>query len=299
MGRERDRRPGRPVARRGSGRAPGCERGRVERWLEVDPGFDSRSWSLAGHSRAWRRDGPRTGRLGARLHGPGNRDREPGHGHALDAQRAEAALPRLEWHLRRPQLQLVGRDPLRRRLVRAEPARTVRRQRPRQPHDRNLDRRRRLRESDRRRSRSEVDRLPQHGPGRGYSGHVHGVLRVLHRPVGSRPSESQPGASAARDQQQLAVPAEPGLRAGHAAGGRRERTGRRDLRRGFCRRRRPQLQHDLRSAGDLRGRVLNRRCVQRRLSCALQRSRPSHDRRLRPDQARHRGARGQRPLVGQ
>ncbi len=197
------------------------------------------------YRRAGRRPGPRSRRVGARLHGPGNRGRESGHRHALDAQRAQAALPRVEWEQRRPQLQLVGRDSQRRRLVRSELPGAVRRQRPRQPHDRDLDRRRRRGEPDRRCSWREVDRVPQHGRGRRHSPDLHGVLPVLHRAHRPERPEPESGLAPTRDQQQLALPGERRVRARHAPDGRRERAGRWDLRRGGRWRRWPQLQHDL------------------------------------------------------
>ena len=49
---------------------------------------------------------------------------KPGHRHALDAQRAQAALPGLERLDRRPQLQLVGRNSQRRRILRRRTTRS-------------------------------------------------------------------------------------------------------------------------------------------------------------------------------
>ena len=122
------------------------ESNKPSNWLEADQSaiaetsFDSVSMIealRAGSHRAGREPGQGPERLGAGLHRHRDRDRQPGHRHALDAQRAQAALPRLERVKRRPQLQLVGLHPLRRRDLRAEHAGAVRRQRPRHPHDRH------------------------------------------------------------------------------------------------------------------------------------------------------------------
>ena len=64
-----------------------------------------------GSHRARREPGQGPERLGAWLQRHRDRHRQPGHRHALDAQRAQAELPRLERFSRRPQLQLAGRDP--------------------------------------------------------------------------------------------------------------------------------------------------------------------------------------------
>ena len=154
-------------------------------------------------------------------HGQGNRDREPGHRHALDAQRAQAALPRLERHDRRPQLQLARRDPPRRRRLRPESP---------EPCDDN----------------GHGTHTTGTTVGDDGAGNQIGVAPGA-KWIGCRNMDQGNGTpatytecfqffiaptdlkvrtrtrpAAARDQQQLAVPAERGLRAGHAADGRRE-----------------------------------------------------------------------------
>ena len=123
LGRERDRRKRRQVARRGPGCTPGRGGDRVESQLELAPerGAELRLGPLAAGGRARRQPGARARPLGARLHGAGHRRGRPGHRHPLDARRAQAPLPRLERLDRRPQLQLVGRNSQRRRSLRAEP----------------------------------------------------------------------------------------------------------------------------------------------------------------------------------
>ena len=78
----------------------------------------------AGHHRAECDLGEGSRPLEPRLHRHRDRRRQPGHGHALDARRAQAALPRLERRERRPQLQLARLDPRRhqrrRRRTRAD-----------------------------------------------------------------------------------------------------------------------------------------------------------------------------------
>ena len=64
---------------------------------------------------------------------------------------------------------------------------------------------------------------------------VHGVLPVLHRSDRSQRPEPEPGASAARDEQQLGLPGERALRARQPADDRREHAGRGHLRRGLGR----------------------------------------------------------------
>ena len=83
---------------------------------------------------------------------------------------------------RRPQLQLVGRHPLRRRHPAARTARcpaTTTATAPTRRAPPSVTTASRP-EPDRRRARREVDRLPQHGPGQRHAGDVHRVLPVLH-----------------------------------------------------------------------------------------------------------------------
>ena len=91
---------------------------------------------------------------------------KPGHRHALDAQRAQDALPGLE-RLDAPTTTTTGttRSTAAAASCSAEPPGALRRQRPRHAHDRHGGRGRRRRQPDRRRSRREMDRLPEHGPG--------------------------------------------------------------------------------------------------------------------------------------
>ena len=103
--------------------------------------------------------------------------------------------------------------------------------------------------------------------------------------------QPEPEAAAARDEQQLGLPAERRLRCRHAAADRREHRGLRHLRRGLRGQRGPELQLGRGPAGDLQRVLLDRRPEHghddRR---GLLEPRPGHDRRLRPDQAQHRRA---------
>ena len=71
--------------------------------------------------------------------------------------------------------------------------------------------------------------------GNGTPGHLHRVLPVLHRPDRPERQQPEPGPPAARDEQQLGLSAERGLRCRHAADDRREHRGRGHLRHGLRR----------------------------------------------------------------
>ena len=155
--------------------------------------------------------------------GTGIVDRQPGHGHALDAQRAQAALPGLERRVRRPQLQLVRRDPLRRRRSCAP--------NHQEPCDDNAHGTHTTgTTSVTTAAGNQIGVAPgakwigcrNMDQGERNAGDLHRVLPVLHRADGPQAAEPEPDAAAARDEQQLGLPAERRLRAGHAADDRRE-----------------------------------------------------------------------------
>ena len=171
-----------------------------------------------------------------------------------------------------------------------EHAGALRRSLARNAHDRHDLGDDRAGQPDRRRSRSEVDRLPEHGSGERKARDLHRVLPVLHRSDRSQRQQPGPDDAAARDEQQLGLPAERAVRRGHPPPDRREHRSGRDLRRGLCGQRRLELQHRHRPARDLRSLVLDRRAEPAQTARELQQPRPGHGRRLRADQAEHRGA---------
>ena len=101
------------------------ESNKPSNWLEARPvgncrvllrlGVEDRG-VRAGSHRAGSEPGQGPERLGPRLQRHRHRRRRPGHRQPLDAQRAQAEVPGLERERCGPQLQLVGRHPLRRRI---------------------------------------------------------------------------------------------------------------------------------------------------------------------------------------
>ena len=174
LGREHDRRRGRPEPRRGTGPPRSTSR-RSSRTPSTTvstakdgPRDDRRRQRGRGdRDRRQQRQGPEP--VDARLQRPGHRRREPGHRHALDPRVAQDPLPRLgRQHRRlRPQLQLARLGPRpdhgrrRRHSVQSDRPNScgfnlvvpVRRPGPRHAHD-GHDRRRRRRRRHRARART-------------------------------------------------------------------------------------------------------------------------------------------------
>ena len=246
--RQHDRRRGRPVARRGPGRAPRRRGDRVERRLGRAPGrgraraTDEGNAVAATRARRHQVRRPTSGRSASPARASWSRTRTPAcAGRTLRSGRTTAAGT-----ARPPTTTTTGRTPIHSGggiLQRRTHQVALRRQGPRHAHDRHDDRRRRRRQPDRRRAGREVDRLPEHGRGQRPPGHLHGVLPVLPRADRPHGQNADPTKRPHVMNNSWGCPPSEGCARGHAADDRREHRGRRHLRRGLRRQRRPELQH--------------------------------------------------------